>query len=48
MCNLGIFLVIYDPEFSKVVEYNSGTFERGFFTQDDALRTLKLGECGEV
>ena len=26
LCNLGIFLVIFDPEVYKVIEYNSGTY----------------------
>lgn len=38
MCQVDIMLVISDSEMNKLIEYNSGTKERGFYTLDKAIQ----------
>ena len=42
MCQVDVLLVINDPEMNKMIEYNSGSREEGFFTLDRALRCFDL------
>ena len=44
MCGSGVFLIIHDAEFNKVIEYNSGTAGKGHFTSEDAFEALRAAK----
>ena len=46
MCNVGVLLVIHDAEYHKVIEYNSGTAQKGGFSSADAFRALEAARAG--
>lgn len=42
MCKVDVLLIINDPEMNKMIEYNSGSREEGFFTLNQALSCFDL------
>ena len=45
MCQVDILLVIQDSEMNKMIEYNSGTKEKGLYTVDRALKAYHEVKC---
>ena len=46
MSNVSVHLIIHDAEYDKVIEYNSGTINKGHFTTKDALKALDDAKRG--